>query len=628
MSLFNELKRRNVFRVGLFYIVAAWVVVQVAETLLPVFDVPDATIRAIVLVLALGFPVAVVFAWIFELTPDGLKLDRNAKVDPEVKPQTAQKLNWATLIAAVLAIGLLVADRLMPESTPERPPEAVMDAAARSSEDATTIEAEVEAEINPASIAVLPFEDLSPTGDQQYFSDGIAEEILNVLARIDGLEVASRTSAFRFRDRRDVGIPGIASELEVRHVLEGSVRKAGDTIRVTAQLIDGETDKHLWSETYDRSLTAENVFAIQDEIASAIVAAFRGSIDVPSLASPQVGVQTESLDAYELFLQARPLYTARIEMDRADALLARAVELDPDFAGAWAIRAAIYMLDGEYGNLGLPRDEAVARVEAFAANALAADPRNALALAVLAFNREVEARAGRGEYDIDSIIQDLERAIELDPNNGSARNWLGISYGEVGALEAALEQFSRCVEDDPYYAPCAENTYDTLATMGRMDEALAAYLLALGSGAVTTQWVNFGLLAHFDMKAHFLFASNLPNYLPGWTRHDELWMAWKNLDADHSALVRDIRAFLAERGGNSDRYGGPALLLAQLGMADEAIPLSVLGWGPGYSNYRQTEAFRGRIRALQIEDYWRKHGFPPQCRPIVSESGEDDFECD
>lgn len=622
MNLFNELKRRNVFRVALFYIVASWVVLQVAETLLPVFDVPNSAIRIIVLILALGFPLAVVFSWVFELTSDGLKRDKDLHVDPEIKQQTSRKLNWATLIAAVLAIGLLVADRMMPEPATSSPPtlqatEAVPELAAAASD-----------QPDPASIAVLPFEDLSPKGDQGYFSDGIAEEILNVLVRIDGLEVTSRTSAFRFRNRDDIDIPGIARELEVRHVLEGSVRKAGEAIRITAQLIDGQSDKHLWSDTYDRSLTAENVFAIQDEIATAIVAALRESIALPESARPEVDMQTESLDAYELFLEARALFNQRQSLDRADALLERAVDLDPDFTGAWAIRAAIYMLNSEYRFIDVTRDTAVQRVEEFSGNALATDPDNALALSVQAFNRLIEARDGRAEHDIQIIIDDLKRSLELDPNNGSTRNWLGISFGETGEIELALEQFTRCADDDPYYSPCAENTYDSLAVLGRMDEALAAFRRALESGTVTEQWVNFGLLAHFDMEVHFLFASNLPFYLPGWNRHDELWAAWRDLDADHHALVQDVLAFIDGRDDLNKLTGGPALLIVPLGGGYDRIPLSVLIWGAEYAKYRGSEEFKARMRALKIDDYWRRHGFPPQCRPIVMTSGEDDFECD
>jgi len=358
------------------------------------------------------------------------------------------------------------------------------------------------------------------------------------------------------------------------------------------------------------------------------VTALRVSIELPESANPEVEMQTESLDAYELFLEARALYNQRQNMDRADALLERAVQLDPEFAAAWAIRAAIYMLNSEYGDLDITRDIAVQRVEAFAGNALAIDPDNALALSVKSFNRQIEARDGRAEHDIQPIIEELKRSLEVGPKNGSTRNWLGISYGETGEIQLALEQFTRCADDDPYYSPCVENRYDALAVLGRMDEALAAFRQALQSGAVTEQWVNFRLLAHFDMEVHFLYASNLPFYLPGWTRHDELWDAWQNLDADHEALVDDILAFIEDRDDLDKRSGGPALLLAPLGGGYDLVPLSVLIWGPEYAKYRRSEEFRERIRFLKIDAYWREHGFPPQCRPIVTASGEDDFECD
>jgi len=620
MSLWAELKRRNVFRVALFYIVSAWVVVQVAETVLPMFDVPEVALRAIVVILALGFPLVMVFSWAFELTPDGLKLDRNAHADPAGDQHTSRKLNWATLIAAVLAIGLLVADRLMPEPSVATAEPAL----ANLDSPADRVSAEADDAVDPASIAVLPFEDLSPNGDQGYFSDGIAEEILNVLVRIDGLEVASRTSAFRFRDRDDIGIPGIARELEVRHVLEGSVRKAGDAIRVTAQLIDGQSDKHLWSDTYDRSLTAENVFAIQDEIATAIVEALRGSIALPGAEALEVGARTDSLDAYELYLEARALYNARNRMDRADEQLARAVEIDPEFAAAWAIRAAIYMLDDEYGHLGIARDVSVARYEEYAATALANDPDNALAIAVLAFGRLTEARFGRARHSISQIIDDLERVIALDPKNASARNWLGVAYGEVGELEAALAQFQTCNEDDPYYAPCAENVYDTLTSLGRMDEALAAYLRALEAGATTDGWVNLSLLVHFDLKAHFMSVTNQSLYLPGWRRHGELWAAWRNLGGNHEALAREIRAYADEHLDLADNSSHVVNLLVPLGGSFDLNPFSILIWDEAYVNYRQSPEFRKRVRDLDIHAYWRENGFPPQCQSVR----EDDFGCE
>jgi adenylate cyclase len=278
MSLLAELKRRNVFRVGLFYVVTAWLVIEVAETLLPLFDVPDGVLRGLVVLLVIGLVPALGLSWIYELTPQGIKRDSELSADDLQASTTGRKLNWATLIVAVLAIGLLVTDRLLREPAAMAP--AIAQPAAQADPDAGAMaqadrqadrQADTPADAGPAipdaSIAVLPFADLSPEGDQQYFSDGIAEEILNVLSRIEALSVTSRTSAFAFKSQSELSIPDIAASLGVRHILEGSVRKAADTIRVTAQLIDARSDQHVWSETFDRTLTAENVFAIQDETA-------------------------------------------------------------------------------------------------------------------------------------------------------------------------------------------------------------------------------------------------------------------------------------------------------------------------------------------------------------------------
>src|SRR5690606_29327871 len=185
--------------------------------------------------------------------------------------------------------------------------------------------------VNAASIAVLPFADLSPGADQEYFSDGMAEEILNALVRVKGLQVASRTSSFGFKGQESLGMPVIAERLSVRHVLEGSVRRAGNNLRITAQLIDADVDRHLWSDTFDRPLTAENVFAIQEEIASAIVAALVDSLGIEIEDEVRLGQPTENLTAYDMYLRARGLFQARTDLDVADDLLRQALEQDADF---------------------------------------------------------------------------------------------------------------------------------------------------------------------------------------------------------------------------------------------------------------------------------------------------------
>ena len=235
MGLFAELKRRNVFRVGIAYVIIAWLVLQVGEVLAPALRLPEWTNSALAFFLLLGFPVVLFFAWAFEVTPEGIKFERDVDRSNSITHVTAKKVDRVIIGVLVVAVALFAFDKFVLD--PSRDAELV--------QAATEAAGESEEPISDQSIAVLPFADLSPEGDQEYFSDGIAEEILNVLVRVDELSVASRTSSFGFKGQEALGIPAIADKLRVRHVLEGSVRKAGDNVRITAQLIDAETDQHL-----------------------------------------------------------------------------------------------------------------------------------------------------------------------------------------------------------------------------------------------------------------------------------------------------------------------------------------------------------------------------------------------
>ncbi|NNE06878.1 MAG: adenylyl cyclase, partial [Xanthomonadales bacterium] len=260
MSFLAELRRRNVLRVGAAYIVTAWLVVQVVETLFPIYGLSDAAVRIVVNIVAVGLVPVLVLSWVFEWTPEGLKKDRDVVPGAPASAQAAKRLDRAILVVLALAVGYFAFDRfvLVPQQMAEQ---------IRKAHEAGRSEALVES-FGDHSIAVLAFDDLSPEGDQEYLSDGIAEELLNLLARIPELRVISRSSAFHFKST-DIPVPEIARQLNVAHVLEGSVRKSGDRIRITAQLIEARSDTHLWSDTYDRKLV--DVFAIQDEIASAMV---------------------------------------------------------------------------------------------------------------------------------------------------------------------------------------------------------------------------------------------------------------------------------------------------------------------------------------------------------------------
>jgi TolB-like protein/Tfp pilus assembly protein PilF len=611
MNFLAELKRRNVIRVALFYIVSAWLVVQVAETVLPLFEVPEGMLRGLVILLALGLLPALVFAWVFEWTPDGIRLDSEARQAGGMESRSANKLNRATMVIALLAIGFLVVDRTLLQSRPAAiavAPPAAQDEAARAAP-----------AINSASIAVLPFADLSPAGDQEYFSDGIAEEILNALTRVDGLDVASRTSAFQFKGR-EIGIPEIARTLGVRHVLEGSVRKAGDSLRITAQLIDAEVDRHLWSQTFDRPLTVENVFAIQDEIATAIVAALVDSLGVRIDGRPRLVQATDNLGAYDLYLRARALFQSRSGLDAADELLGRALEQDPEFVKAWELRAAVQMV---WGNAGSPTRPGLdhARLGAtYAQEALSRDPDSAMALATLAFQGFMATFRLRQRHDIAASIRDLERAIAIDPHDPSARNWLGMAFAAVGRLEDALAVFSGCVAMDPLFAPCAENEYDTLDALGRRDEGYAKLLAALDRGAVTTQYYSVSLLAHAQQRTAFVLAINQSDWLPGWRRQGEIYEAFRNLDRDHSALAADLVAFAGD--SLESRPYLPDLLIP-LGAYELRSLSPHLIWSDQFAGYRRTPQFRQFVRDSGVLDYWQAHGFPPQCRAVAAQ----DFAC-
>lgn len=619
-SLLAELKRRNVIRIAALYLVGAWLIVQVSATVLPMFGAPEWVARTIVLILAIGFVPALVAAWIFELTPDGLRRDAGAGTEaaPAGTDRSARKLDIAVIVL-LLAVGAMV---YFKPSAPSPPAVSGQEAQAAADVQAGAASDAEPAGPDPASIAVLPFADLSQGGDQAYFSDGMSEEILNVLAKVDGLHVASRTSSFAFKGQETLGVPAIARQLGVRHVLEGSVRRAGDTIRITAQLIDAQTDRHLWSETFDRPLTAENVFAIQDEISKAIVAALVAALPAAEVGNVGQARAITDLSAYDNYLRARDIVRSRRQLQRADDLLETSLQQDPNYAPAWELRAGLQNLLGEYTDTPLPVDELDRRGIDYADRALSLAPDSALALAVKVNIHATAAQALRGRYDFAQGIADLERSLEMDPNSTDALNWLGMTLAIVGRLDEALEVFQRCVKVDPLASACSENEYDALYVLGRHEEAWQRYLAAQDRGAVTDQWTNFSMLARFGQQAAFVFASNQSRYLPRWNRHEAIYQAHRNLDADHSELLADIRAFAGREGIALDN-GYVTMLLTPLG-ANELRPFAQMSWAESYRRYRQSPEFKHRIRESGVYDYWRKAGFPAICQPV----GPDDFRCD
>jgi TolB-like protein/tetratricopeptide (TPR) repeat protein len=597
----SELQRRKVLRVATGYVVAGWVILQVALSLQEAMTLPAWFSSVIMAVLLIGFPVAVFASWFFEFTPEGIR--RTAPSD-EVVPLKFQATDLALAAALVLVLAAVAVKVVSPAQET----------------DAVAAAPKAEPEISAASIAVLPFADLSPAKDQEYFSDGMAEEILNVLVKVKGLDVASRTSSFQFKGR-DLGVPEIAKKLNVRHVVEGSVRKAGDTLRITAQLIDTKTDRHLWSETFDRPLTTDNIFTIQDEIAQAIVKALGQTMGTG--VAPQVTVvpATDNLTAYDLFLQARPLFLARHDLNKAEDLLTRAVEQDPNYANAWEMRAALQPLMVEYGYSSASPTEVERRLVEFANRALVINPQSALAFAALGKLKMTDAQDRRKPGDYEAIIADFERALAIDPRNASALNWRGLVYADVGNLEVALASFNRCLQIEPYYTPCMSNQVEILASLGRDKEALAAYRKAFDRGLVSFYFA-FHLLARTGEETTFKAATGSPNLLLGWRRHDELYNAHRHPERGYPELIADIRRFSAAK-AKPITAADLAELIGPLGFYD-ITPTPAVFWDAAFAGYRRSEKFKTTVKTFGVYDYWRKHGFPPQCRAV----GADDFACD
>jgi TolB-like protein/Flp pilus assembly protein TadD len=461
MSFFAELHRRNVVRVAVAYTVICWVLLQVADVVLEGIGAPEWVMKTLLLLLLLGLIPAVVFAWVFELTPEGLKRESEIAEGASVVHQTRRRLDVLIMVALVGAVGYLFWDGKLRGSGDESPAAQMAggetatpganpgSAQSNAMEELERVTAERDA-LNEAaaaggnkSIAVLPFVNLSSDPEQEFFSDGISEELLNVLAQIPSLRVAARTSSFQFKgDNRDIS--EIAELLKVEHVLEGSVRKAGSRLRITAQLIEARNGYHLWSDTYDREL--EDVFAIQDEISNAIADAMRTQLGLDDLASPAASRATANTSAYEAFLKGRGLINQRgnAAITEGVAELERSIRLDPNYAPARAqLAIGIALLANTSGSYGdIPIVEVNERGEEQIAAAAALDEDFAELWAARAILALTNADASTG-------LAFLDRALELRPNYADVLSWRVSTLGELGRTKDATAAMEEMLELDP-----------------------------------------------------------------------------------------------------------------------------------------------------------------------------------
>jgi adenylate cyclase len=440
-GLFTELKRRNVVRVGLAYILVAWILAQAAELALDSFEAPGWVIKAILLVLALGLPVALFFAWAFELTPEGLKKEKDVDRSASITGNTGRKLNALIIGVLVIAVGMLLADKFVLQSEDSAPTAQVTPT-------------------NNNSIAVLPFVDMSPAKDQEYFTDGLTENLLHALAQIRELKVAGRTSSFAFKglntDLRDIG-----EQLNVSSILEGSVQKAGTRIRITTQLINVEDGYHLWSKTFDRDLT--DIFSVQDEIAEAVASALRKSLLDDGSATRTT---TSDFEAYNAYLLALSYHNKRTQedWDKAIEQFQLALEKDPDMALAWAgLSRAI----SEKTGFGTDFTEGFARARVAAENAIELDPNLADGYLALAY-----VQLGH-DWDWDGAEASINRAFSLRPGDPDIVAELARLKRVRGDDLSAFEDIEQALAQDPLNHTLARTQISMLSRLGRSDEALA-----------------------------------------------------------------------------------------------------------------------------------------------------------
>jgi TolB-like protein/Flp pilus assembly protein TadD len=506
-TLFAELKRRNVYKVAVAYVVVAWLLIQAASILFPTFDAPPWAMKVLVAVLVLCFPVALVLSWAFEITPEGIKLESEIAAKKSITRKTGRKIVGLTIAVAIVAAGLLVFQMAGRDRWAHRSAEGNPEGGRPGSPPLP---------IPAKSIAVLPFDNLSRDPDNAYFCEGVQDEILTRLAKVADLKVISRTSTQHFKSAPD-NIPEIAKKLGVMHILEGSVQKASGQVRVNVQLINAMTDAHLWADTFDRNLT--DIFAVETEIAKAIAEVLQAKL-TGSEKTSMSNKPTENPEAYELYLKGRFFWNKRTATDlwKSIEFFNQAIEKDPGYALAYAGEAQAWSLLSAYN--GASPADSYPQAEAFARKALALDANCAEALVGSGSFK------ARYQFDVRGALKDYERAIQLNPNDSTAHHWLGgdcfaatgqharevaelkraleldplsliinsnlgVAYNRAGRFEEAVAQFRKAVQMDDRFYPAHREYALALELQGKIPEAISEYEKA---AALTDDPIPLGAL--------------------------------------------------------------------------------------------------------------------------------------
>ncbi len=612
-----ELRRRNVIRVAAAYLVVAWVVMQVVNVATPALNLPEWFDGAVFVLLAAGFVIALVLSWVFELTPVGLKA--TAPLGEGAAPVRLAGSDIILIGAVVALLGVSVFQVVRPRTAPVAEAPAVTTASAP----AAAVEAAIET-ADALSIAVLPFVNMSPDPEQEYFSDGLSEELLNVLAQIDELRVAGRTSSFAFKDQnQDLRIIGEA--LGVANILEGSVRKSGDRLRITAQLVSAADGYHLWSQTYDRELT--DVFAIQEEIAMAVAEALSITLGVATAPVPETA--TADVETYDLYLRGRAAFNRGDEL-RAVELFREALARDPDYAPAFGDLATAYaFLIG-----GAP------------------DYRPDTMQALADLTAEWQARApdswatrygvSLGHWyrrEFSESFREMARVQELAPASAVEVAAMAAGYESyVGRATTAVELAQDLVRTDPLSTRASGQLRQALDAAGRRDEAEAEtrrILDFIGRGGNVPDEALFRIWNDGDDAET---AAVFDQVLVGQAQFMPLLAAVREVFDDPEAARALLRAGFDDP-ANQDptrqrilaiyagHYGDPELAVEALRRSyiEMGGTIFITLWHQDLAAARRTEGFKDLVRDLGLVDFWRETGdWGDFCRPV----GADDFECE
>jgi TolB-like protein len=616
MSFFTELKRRNVFRVGIAYLIGAWLLLQIADVVLNNISAPDWVFKTIMLLVGIGLPIALFFAWAFELTPDGVKRESEVDRSKSIRKKTGQKLNRSIIMILVVALAYFVW-----ESRFTREAESPSTNKPDSQITTNVIPAKAGIHFDTAqsteqSVAVLPFVNMSSDPEQEYFSDGITEEIINALVKIPGLSVPARTSVFGFKGQQG-DVRKIGQQLGVAHVLEGSIRTQGNQVRITAQLIKVDDGFHLWSETFDRQL--DNIFAVQEEIATAIARVLTGELGLNVVTVPN---QTRNMAAYDSYLQGRALLHKRgmDNLDQAVELFTQSTTLDPDFAPAWAAMALTYTV------MELSPD-LLAQAISTARHALSLDPDNVDALDAL-------ASALRDSWQWGEAETYFNQAMAIDPQSSELLEDYAEFLGSVGRFDEYLSVSEQGYLIDPLLGPLTDAHMSALMVDGQYTRAIEVidhWNAAVRRGDIPTYWYApywkvEPLLASGDTAAAIAMIDSLgPQHLDGQTKTAAITLLENPTDAQAQKLLRSTFGNKSESTQWTD-IRMAQLVLAHTGDTDYVIDTDISSfkefrygnreiiWSPVYAQVRQHPRFEEYLELLNLPQYWDQAGWPNACQ--------------